>query len=67
MTKEEYKKKVREILKGYRYELGEEDIEELLELIMAEPFPEGGKKTDDSKFVVHNTYFPHNDKKKVLE
>ncbi|MBA7543688.1 hypothetical protein ES705_36025 [subsurface metagenome] len=59
MTKEEYKEKVWEILKGYRYRLGEEDIEELLELIMAVPF--------ESEFVVHGTYFPHNDKKKVLD
>ncbi|MBA7572636.1 hypothetical protein ES708_14419 [subsurface metagenome] len=42
MTKKEYKKKVCEILKGYRYKLGEEDIEELLELIMAIPFPKEG-------------------------
>lgn len=59
MTKEEYKEEVREILKGYRYGLGEEDIEELLELIMAVPF--------DGEFVVHGTYFPHDDNKKVLE
>ncbi|RXG63738.1 hypothetical protein ES695_15865 [Candidatus Atribacteria bacterium 1244-E10-H5-B2] len=59
MAKEEYKKRVWEILKGHRYGLGEEDIKELLELIMAVPF--------DGEFVVHNTYFPHNDKKKVLE
>ncbi|MBA7552645.1 hypothetical protein ES705_45215 [subsurface metagenome] len=39
MTKKEYKEKVWEILKGHRYGLGEEDIEELLELIMAVPVP----------------------------
>ncbi|MBA7522482.1 hypothetical protein ES705_14601 [subsurface metagenome] len=54
MSKKEYKEKVGEILKGYRYGLGEEDIEELLELIMAVPFPDDG-----------GTYFPH--KKKVLD
>ena len=37
MTKEEYKEKVWEILKGY-LEMDPEDIEELLELIMAVPF-----------------------------
>ena len=42
MTKIEYREKVWEILKGCRYELGEEDIEELLELIMAVPFPKEG-------------------------
>ena len=42
MTKSEYRKKVREILKGYRYELGEEDIEELSDLITAIPFPKEG-------------------------
>ncbi|MBA7577488.1 hypothetical protein ES708_19341 [subsurface metagenome] len=56
MTKAEYRKIVWGILKGYRYGLGEEDIEELLELIMAIPVPDDG-----------GTYFPHNDKKKVLD
>ena len=42
LTKAEYKKKVCEILKGYRYKLSEEDIEELSELIMAIPFPKEG-------------------------
>ncbi|MBA7562429.1 hypothetical protein ES708_04081 [subsurface metagenome] len=44
LTKAEYKEKVGEILKGYRYGLGEEDIEELLELIMAVPVPDDDKK-----------------------
>ncbi|MBA7517457.1 hypothetical protein ES705_09511 [subsurface metagenome] len=59
MTKDEYREAISKILKGYRYRLGEEDIEELLELIMEVPF--------ESEFVVHGTYFPHNDKKKVLD
>ncbi|MBA7548227.1 hypothetical protein ES705_40674 [subsurface metagenome] len=42
LTKVEYKEKVWEILKGYRYGLGEGDIEELLELIIAVPFPKEG-------------------------
>ncbi len=42
LTKKEYKEKVCEILKGYRYKLGEEDIEELSELITAIPFPKEG-------------------------
>ena len=46
---------------AHRYGLGEEDIEELLELIMGVPVP------FDGEFVVHGTYFPHNDKKKVLD
>ncbi|MBA7573206.1 hypothetical protein ES695_10015 [Candidatus Atribacteria bacterium 1244-E10-H5-B2] len=58
MTKEEYKGKVWEILKGY-LEMDPEDIEDLLEKIMAVPF--------ESEFDVHGTYFPHNDKKKVLD
>ncbi len=56
MTKVEYKEKVWEILKGYSVVLGKEGIEELLEKIMAVPFPDDGGK-----------YFPHNDKKKVLD
>ena len=67
MTKKEYKEKVWEILKGYSNALDMEDLEGLLEEIMAIPVPEKGKKTDESKFVGQGTYFPHNDKKKVLK
>ena len=42
MTKKEYKEEVCEILKGYRYGLGKEDIEELSDLITAIPFPKKG-------------------------
>ncbi len=66
MTKLEYRKIIWVLLKNYR----EDEItslEILLEEILAVPVPEEGKKTDESKFVVHGTYFPHNDKKKVLE
>ena len=42
MTKVEYKEKVWEILEGYSVVLGKESIEELLEKIMAVPFPKEG-------------------------
>jgi len=42
LTKKEYKEEVCEILKGYRYKLGEEDIEELSYLITVIPFPKEG-------------------------
>ena len=41
LTKEEYKEKVWEILKGY-LDMDIEDIEELLEKIMAIPTPKEG-------------------------
>jgi len=47
LTKDEYKEKVWEILKGY-LDMDIEDIEELLEKIMAIQTPdEKGKKTDN--------------------
>ncbi|MBA7613410.1 hypothetical protein ES703_20659 [subsurface metagenome] len=46
MTEKEYRNRVWEILKGYSDELDIENLEALLEEIMAVPFPE---KTDFEK------------------
>ena len=51
MTREEYKKRVWEILKGYNDIVDEEDLEGLLDKIMAVPLPEKkkGKVTVNKK------------------
>jgi hypothetical protein len=51
LTREEYKKRVWEILKGYNDIVDEEDLEGLLDKIMAVPLPEKkkGKVTVNKK------------------
>ena len=60
-----YRKQIWAILKEFR-DSKVMTLEEVTTRIIAVPVPEKGKKTDNSKFVVHSTYFPHDDKKKVL-
>ncbi|MBA7530416.1 hypothetical protein ES705_22623 [subsurface metagenome] len=64
MTKDEYREKIRAIL--IRFQKDElqtvnRTVDEIVDQIVDIELP------DDGEFVVHGTYFPHNDKKKVLD